>query len=280
MSHIHWYPGHIAKAEKALSEKLNLIDVVVEVLDARIPLSSSYSNIKKLIKNKPRLILLNKTDLADAGALKAWKEFLESEHGARVLFTSANSKKDENAIVAAVLELSAEMREKLKAKNILERPARIMVVGMPNVGKSSIINRLTRNGKAKTGAKAGVTRQQQWVRVHDKIELLDTPGIIPTVQNDQLASVKLAAVSSIGENAFDNEFVACELLKILEKKYEARLREYYGLAEGEITIENIALARNWIIKGAQPDIVRTSQFILTNFRNGKIGNFCLDELPV
>ncbi len=279
MSHIHWYPGHIAKAERTLSEKLNLIDVVIEVLDARIPLSSGYPNIKTLVKNKPRLILLNKTDVADSGQLKAWKEFLEKTHKCRVLFTDANSKKDENAIVATILELSSEMREKLKAKNILERPTRIMVIGMPNVGKSTIINRLTKNGKAKTGAKAGVTRQQQWVRVHDKIELLDTPGIIPTLQNDQNTSIKLAAVSSIGENAFDNEFVASELLKILEKRYETRLREYYGV-EGEITIENIALARNWIIKGAQPDIVRTSQFILTNFRNGKIGKFCLDELPV
>jgi len=279
MSHIHWYPGHIAKAEKTLSEKLNLIDVVVEVLDARIPISSSYPNIKKLIKHKPRLILLNKTDLADAGTLKLWKEFLERENSCPVLFTSANSKKDENAIVTSVLELSSEMRERLKAKNILERPARIMVIGMPNVGKSTIINRLTKNGKAKVGAKAGVTRQQQWVRVHDKIELLDTPGIIPTVQDNQLASIKLATVSSIGENAFDNEFVACELLKILQARYEARLRAYYGV-EGEITIENIALARNWIVKGAQPDIVRTSQFILTNFRNGKIGKFTLDELPV
>ena len=280
MSHIHWYPGHIAKAERALSEKLNLIDVVVEVLDARIPLSSGYPNIKKLIKNKPRLILLNKTDLADAGQLKAWREFLEKQNNAKVLFTSANSKKDESAIVTTVLELSSEMREKLKAKNILERPTRIMVMGMPNVGKSTIINRLTKNGKAKVGAKAGVTRQQQWVRVHDKIELLDTPGIIPTIQDNQETSIKLAAVSSIGENAFDNEFVATELLKILSEKYETKLREYYGLEDGEITIENIAMARNWIVKGAQPDIVRTSQFILTNFRNGKIGKFCLDEFPV
>ncbi len=279
MSHIHWYPGHIAKAEKALSEKLNLIDVIIEVLDARIPLSSSYPNLKKLIKNKPRLILLNKTDLADAGALKYWKEFLEKQNEAKVLFTSANSKKDENAVITSILELSSEMREKLKAKNILERPTRIMVVGMPNVGKSTIINRLTKNGKAKVGARAGVTRQQQWVRVHDKIELLDTPGIIPTIQDNQEASLKLAAVSSIGENAFDNEFVACELLKILAMKYEAQLRYYYGVVN-EITSENIALARNWIVKGAQPDIVRTSQFILTNFRNGKIGKFCLDELPV
>lgn len=279
--HIHWYPGHIAKAEKTLKEKLNLVDVVLEVRDARVPLTSAYFNIEKLVKNKPRLILLNKTDVCDLTLLKSWQEFLMQKTGCKVLPTSTNSTKDTNTIVAEVLELSAPAMEKLRAKNILERPTRIMVIGMPNVGKSTIINRLVGRGKTKTGAKAGVTRQQQWVRVHDKIELLDTPGIIPTAQDDQIAALKLAVVSSIGENAFDNEFVAGELLKILNGKYEKIVRSYYGLdTEIALTIENIALARNWIIKGAAPDIVRTSQFILTNFRSGKIGKFTLDELPV
>lgn len=281
MSHIHWYPGHIAKAERNLVEKLGLVDVIIEVLDARIPISSTYSNIQKLIKNKPRLILLNKTDVCDPHQLKKWQELLEQETGSKVLSVSANSNKDKNAIIAQVLELSSGVMEKLKAKNILPRPTRIMVLGMPNVGKSTIINRLVGKSKTKTGARAGVTRQQQWVRVHDKIELLDTPGIIPTVQDNQEQSIKLATVSSIGENAFDNEFVAAELLKILEQKYPKQLREYYKLQDGvEISIENIALARNWIVKGSNPDTVRCAQFILSSFRNGKMGKFTLDELPV
>lgn len=280
MNHIHWYPGHIAKAERTLVEKLNLVDVVIEVLDARIPISSTYFNIEKLVKNKPRLILLNKTDVADPHQLKKWQEFLAEKTGCPVLLTSKDAQKDTNAIVTRTLELSSGVMEKLKAKNILPRPTRIMVIGMPNVGKSTIINRLVKKSKTKTGARAGVTRQQQWVRVHDKIELLDTPGIIPTVQDNQETAIKLATVSSIGENAFDNEFVANELLKILEKKYAKKVREYYELSEEkDLTIENIALARNWIIKGENPDIVRTAQFILTNFRNGKIGKFTLDEFP-
>jgi len=165
----------------------------------------------------------------------------------------------------------------MTAKGLLPRPIRVMVAGMPNVGKSSTINRLIKRSKTKIGAKAGVTRQQQWVRVHDKIELLDTPGIIPMKQPNQDAALRLACVNSIGENAYNNEFVAQELLKILSKKYEQNLRNYYNLENDDITIENIALKRNWIVKEGKPDIVRCSQFILLNFRDGKIGKFTLDE---
>ena len=152
-----------------------------------------------------------------------------------------------------------------------------MVIGMPNVGKSSTINRLVKKAKTKTGAKAGVTRQQQWVRINDKIELLDTPGIIPTVQDDQFQALKLACVNSIGENAYDSEYVACELLKILNKKYREVIEKYYGFNNNEeITIETIALKKGWILKGAQPDTKRTSQIILSTFREGKIGKFSLE----
>ncbi len=163
------------------------------------------------------------------------------------------------------------------SKGLLPRPIRVMVAGMPNVGKSSTINRLIKKSKTKIGAKAGVTRQQQWVRVHEKIELLDTPGIIPMKQDNQEVALKLAFVNSIGENAYDNEYAAQELLKLLVKKYEQNLKDYYNLEDLDITIENIALKRNWIVKEGKPDIVRCSQFILSNFRDGKIGKFTLDE---
>lgn len=276
-NHIHWYPGHIAKAERALKEKLNLVDVILEVLDARIPKSSSYGNTKALFKDKPRIILLNKCDLSDEHENLKWKRRIEEETGATCLLTTNGSHKDTNIIINKILDVSKPVIEKMVAKGLLPRPIRVMVAGMPNVGKSSTINRLIKKSKTKTGARAGVTRQQQWVRVHEKIELLDTPGIIPMAQPDQETALKLACVNSIGENAYDNEHVARELLRLLSGRYEKNVREYYNLENEEVTIENIALKRNWLIKDGMPDVIRCSQFILSNFRDGKIGKITLDE---
>ncbi len=278
MSHIQWYPGHIAKAQRDLKEKLNLIDVVVEVLDARLPISSAYKDIQTLCSQKPRLIILNKVDLADAATLSDWQKFIQKESGCPVLLMSVQDSKAINKVVNKILELSRPMVLELLKKQMLPRPVRTMVVGLPNVGKSSIINRLIKKAKTKTGAKAGVTRQQQWVRVHPKIDLLDTPGIIPMALKDQEVALKLAYVNSVGEKAYDSEYVAGELLKVLQKNYEKLLREYYNLEDCEMT--NIALSRNWLVQGAKPDIVRTCEFILSNFRDGKIGKITLDEMPV
>lgn len=277
--HIHWYPGHIAKAERKLKEQISLVDVVIEVLDARIPLSSCYNNIKSLLGEKPRLILLNKADLVNEQELKNWTKILEEKFDCPVLTTDAKNSKDLNKIANKVVALSEPRIQKLMEKGLLRRPARVMVVGMPNVGKSSVINKLTKTSKTKVGAKAGVTRQQQWVRINPKLDLLDTPGIIPMKQEDQLRAKKLAFVNSVSENAYDNEAVAKELLDILKDKYEAEVKKYYNLGENDdLTVENIAKSRNWIIKGAQPDIERTSTFILCDFRDGKTGKFILDEV--
>lgn len=279
VGHIHWYPGHIAKAERKLKEKINLVDVVIEVLDARIPLSSCYNNIKSLLGEKPRLILLNKADLTDERELKNWIKILEELSGCPVVTSDAKNSNDLSRIVNKAVELSEPRIQKLMQKGLLRRSARVMVVGMPNVGKSSIINKLTKTSKTKIGAKAGVTRQQQWVRVNPKLDLLDTPGIIPMKQEDQKRAQKLAFVNSVSENTYDSAAVAKELLEILAKKYEQKVRMYYGLKENiELTVENIAKARNWIVKGALPDIERTSQFILCDFRDGKMGKFILDDI--
>lgn len=276
-NHIHWYPGHIAKAERKLKEQINLVDVVIEVLDARIPLSSCYGNIKSLLGEKPRLILLNKADLVPEQELKNWITVLEEKFECPVLTTDAKNSKDLNKIVSKAIELSEPRIQKLMAKGLLRRAARAMVVGMPNVGKSSIINKLTRTSKTKVGAKAGVTRQQQWVKVNPKLDLLDTPGIIPMKQEDQRRAQKLAFVNSVSENAYESEAVAIELLAILSSKYESKVKEYYNLsADEDLTVENIANSRKWIVKGAQPDIERTSKFILCDFRDGKMGKFILD----
>ena len=277
-THIHWYPGHIAKAERKLKEQLSLVDAVIEVIDARIPLSSRYDNITGLLNQKPRFLLVNKSDLVEKNELDKYIEILKRETETSVIPTSAKSNKDLNIIIKEAVKLSEPRIAAIMAKGLLRRPARIMVVGLPNVGKSSIINKLTRSSKAKTGAKAGVTRQQQWVRINPQLELLDTPGIIPMKQDDQYRAVKLAFVNSVGDNAYSNDFVAKEFLNVLNDKQVKVFKEYYALGDNELTLENIALNRKWLIRGQEPDIERTAGYVLKDFREGKIGKFILDNL--
>lgn len=279
--HIHWYPGHIAKAERQLKEKLSLVDVVIEVRDARLPLSSSYTNIKKLLGEKPRLLLLNKADLVDKAELKRWVNYLKQETNCPVAITEAKGVRDLQSVINTAIELSEPRIQALMQKGLLRRPARAIVVGMPNVGKSSVINKLTKSSKTKIGAKAGVTRQQQWVRINPKLELLDTPGIIPTVQDNQEQAVKLAFVNSVSENAYSSELVANALLDLMKnEKFAQSVLNYYKISsKDELTLENIALTRNWIIKGSEPDTERTAKYVLKDYRDGRLGLFILDDMP-
>ncbi len=278
-THIHWYPGHIAKAEKKLKEQLSLVDAVIEVLDARLPLSSCYEDITRLLGQKPRLILLNKSDLTNKSELTPFIKYLEEKTGCPVIPTDAKNSKDLKFIINKSVELSEPKIQAIMAKGLLRRPARVMVVGMPNVGKSSIINKLTKSSKTKIGAKAGVTRQQQWVRINPKLELLDTPGIIPMKQEDQERAKKLAFVNSISENAYSNEIVAQELLDMLDEKQKKSFRQYYKLPDDKkLDIDNISIERNWLLTGGSTDRERTSVYILRDFREGKIGKFILDKL--
>ncbi len=279
-THIHWYPGHIAKAEKKLKEQLSLVDAVIEVLDARLPLSSCYEDITRLLGQKPRLILLNKSDLVKSNELAPFINYLEEQTGFPVLPTDAKNSKDLKFIVSKAVEMSEPRIQAIMAKGLLRRPARVMVVGLPNVGKSSIINKLTRSSKTKIGAKAGVTRQQQWVRINPKLELLDTPGIIPMKQGDQERARKLAFVNSVSENAYSNEIVAQELLDMLDEEQAKIFREFYKLpGDIELNIDNISIERNWLLTGGSTDRERTSVYILRDFREGKIGKFILDKFP-
>ncbi len=278
MLHIHWYPGHIAKAERQLKDKLNLVDVVIEVRDARIPLSSSYTNIKKLLGDKPRLLLLNKADLVEREELKQWVNYLKETTKCPVIVTEAKGSKDLALVVKHAVDLAEPKIQALMAKGLLRRAARAMVVGMPNVGKSSVINKLTKSSKTKIGAKAGVTRQQQWVRINPKLDLLDTPGIIPTKQDDQIQAAKLAFVSSVSENAYSPEPVAQALLDMLfESEYSKQVLDYYNVEE--LTLYAIAQSRNWILKADSLDTERTAKYVLKDFRDGRLGKFILDEIP-
>lgn len=280
-THIHWYPGHIARAERKLKEQLSLVDAVIEVVDARLPLSSCYEDITRLLGQKPRLLLLNKADLVQKSELVKFIKYLEEKTACPVIPTDAKNSKDLKTIVNKAVELSEPRIQAIMAKGLLRRPARVMVVGMPNVGKSSIINKLTRSSKAKIGAKAGVTRQQQWVRINPQLELLDTPGIIPMKQEDQEKARKLAFVNAISENAYSNEIVAQELLDVLDEGQAKAFRDYYSLPQGkELNIDNISIERNWLLTGGSTDRERTSVYILRDFRDGKIGKFILDKFPI
>lgn len=274
---INWYPGHIAKAERELKEKLSLVDVVVEIIDARLPLSSKYIGVEKLIGAKPRIIVMNKSDLADNAESKKWRDFLGQN--AKVLLTSANSNKDISNIISAVIDAGKDTIAKLTSKGLLPRPVRVMIIGLPNVGKSSIINKLIGKKKAKTGAKAGITKQQQWVRINPRVELLDTPGIIPMKLENQDAAYKLAMVNSVGEATYDIIEVARVLVGLLKDKYPSEVCSYYNIAScDELSLESIAKARNLLIMGGEVDINRCAALILSDFRHGKIGKFTLDTL--
>ncbi len=277
MDNINWYPGHIAKAEKKLKEQINIVDVVIEVLDARIPLSSSYPNIENLLKNKPRLILLNKFDLANCEETKKWIKTIKDKTGCFVLATSANDNKDISKILNKVTELGEAKIISLVKKGLLPRAVRVMVIGMPNVGKSSVINKIIKKSKAKTGSKAGVTKEQQWIRINPKIDLLDTPGIIPLKLEDQKQAYKLAFVDSVGEKAYDIVETAAVFIDNINMLYPELLKTYYKIENEAVSIESIALKRNWIISGAKADIKRCAQNILNDFRTGRLGKLTLDK---
>ena len=274
---INWYPGHIAKAERELKEKLSLVDVVVEIIDARLPLSSKYIGVEKLIGSKPHVVVMNKADLADLNESQKWKSFLSKN--ASVLLTSANSQKDISNIISTVIDAGKDTIARLISKGLLPRPVRVMIIGLPNVGKSSIINKLIGKKKTKTGAKAGITRQQQWVRINPRVELLDTPGIIPMKLENQDAAYKLAMVNSVGEATYDNIEVAKKLIMVLKEKYPDLVMNYYRIdSPDNLTIENIAKSRNLLVLGGEVDINRCAAMVLSDFRNGKIGKITLDTL--
>ncbi len=279
MQFIQWYPGHIAKAERKLKEQLSIVDVIVEIADARIPLSSMYPDVKNLIGEKPRLIILNKSDAADMDKTKVISKQLKKETGCDILFTSNLDCSDVAKIINKIADLSKPAIIRQVQKGLLPRPARAMVIGMPNVGKSSIINKLIRKTKTKTGAKAGVTRQQQWVRINPRIDLLDTPGIIPVKQVHQNIALKLAYVDSIGENAYDTEAVAVEFLKLMLEKYPSNIKLRYGFENScsEITLEKIAEKRNLLTQNASADILRAASMLMNDFREGRLGRITLDD---
>ena len=278
---VQWYPGHMTKAKRAMQEDIKLVDLVIELVDARSPLSSRNPDIDTLGKNKARLILLNKADLADPAANQAWAGYFEKK-GYTVVRIDARRKADLKPIQAAVMTACKEKIERDRRRGIKNRPVRAMVVGIPNVGKSTFINSYAGRACAKTGNKPGVTRGNQWIRLNKEVELLDTPGILWPKFEDQQVGLRLALLGSVKDDILNSDELAVELLKRLRAAYPEALSERYGEAvlagsEAEALME-IARARNCILKGGEPDYSRAAKLLIDDFRGGRLGRITL-ELP-
>jgi ribosome biogenesis GTPase A len=296
---IQWYPGHIAKIERELTTHLKLVDVAIEVLDARLPLATQNTRIQKKLlacgqNGKPTLIILNKADLADNEQTKYWKRLLKEpfspDSPPRVVLTYDSLKgTGKVAIIAGILALAEDRMQSLIGKGLKRRPVRVLVVGMPNVGKSTIINSLVGQKKTKTGHKAGVTRQPQWVRIHPQIELLDTPGIIPPVLDSNLSGLLLACVSGIGEASFDEEEAARFFIQRLQALYPGLLGQFYKLSPNDACLDDPYLMLASISERlghkqqrsgntSVLDTLRTAQAVLKAFRNGTLGRLTLEHI--
>ena len=278
---VQWYPGHMTKAKRAMQEDIKLVDLVIELVDARSPLSSRNPDIDTLGKNKARLILLNKADLADPAANQAWTGYFEKK-GYTVVRIDARRKADLKPIQAAVMTACKEKIERDRRRGIKNRPVRAMVVGIPNVGKSTFINSYAGRACAKTGNKPGVTRGNQWIRLNKEVELLDTPGILWPKFEDPQVGIRLALLGSVKDDILNSDELAVELLRRLRAAYPEALSERYGEAvlagsEAEALME-IARARNCILKGGEPDYSRAAKLLIDDFRGGRLGRITL-ELP-
>lgn len=293
-TNINWYPGHIAKTKRQIIEDLKLIDVVVEILDARIPVSSRNPDIEELTKNKAKLLILNKYDLADENENKKWISKFKKEGIEAVLVNSNNGEGINNAI-KKVEEIYQKSQEKYANKGRIGKAIRIMVLGIPNVGKSSFINRITKKNSAVVGNKPGVTRQKQWVRIGQNIELLDTPGVLwPKFENEEIA-LNLAYTGTIKDDILQTIEVGFSLLTVLANNYLDNLVERYKLNKKEILelLQNenlpenerileilhvIGKKRGALISGGNIDEEKTAKIILDDFRSGKIGRITLERV--
>lgn len=278
---IQWYPGHMTKAVRQMQEDLKLIDLIIELVDARVPLSSRNPNIDDLGKNKARLVLLNKSDLADERCNLLWQEYFQ-EKGIHVLKVNARSGAGLKSIQGVVQEACREKIERDRKRGILNRPIRAMVVGIPNVGKSTFINTLAGKACAKTGNKPGVTKGKQWIRLNKQVELLDTPGILWPKFEDQSVGQKLAFIGSIKDEIVNTEDLAAELIRFMNSAYKGVLEEKYQIEGAEDPyqlLEGIARSRNCLLKGQELDTGKAALLLLDDFRNGKLGRLTLEYPP-
>ena len=279
---IQWYPGHMTKTVRMMSENISLVDVVVELIDARIPYSSKNPDIDNLAKNKKRIIVMNKTDLADPAKTEVWKKWFEAK-GFTVILADAVKGTGVNKVADTARTLMKDKIEREKARGRLFVPVRAMIVGIPNVGKSTFINKTVGKTTAKTGDKPGVTKGKQWIRIKKDFELLDTPGILWPKFEDEEVGLKLAMIGSINDNILDTETLCTEYINLMMVVNSNFIKNRYNVEfdtidEPHDVLEKIAVSRGFIKKGGEPDCERTAKIVLDEFRGGKIGKITL-EMP-
>lgn len=278
---VQWYPGHMTKAKRQMQEDLKLIDLIIELVDARVPMSSRNPDIDKLGQNKSRLILLNKADLADERQNEAWKEFFQSK-GFHVVKVDSRNGSGMKAIQNVIQEACKEKIERDRRRGIKNRPIRAMVAGIPNVGKSTFINTFAGKACAKTGNRPGVTKGKQWIRLNKNVELLDTPGILWPKFEDQEGGIRLAYVGSIKDDILNMEELALSLIGYLKERYPGVLQKRYETDEaGELLeiLQGIARARGCLKKGEELDYAKASGLFFDDFRGGKLGRITLEWAP-
>ena len=292
-TNINWYPGHMAKTKRQIIEDLKIIDIVVELLDARIPISSRNPDIEEITKNKKKIIVLNKCDLADEKENDRWLQYFKSK-GISAVLTDSNTGKGINNFIKEVEKMMEEEQKILAQKGRTGRKTRVMILGIPNVGKSSFINRISKRSSAGVGNKPGVTKQKQWIRINEKIELLDTPGVLwPKFQSEEVA-LNLAFTGTIKEEILDKVEIAYQLVKYLLENYRENLCKRYNLTneyietilkqdrpENENIYEimlQIGINRKCLISGGNVDEEKTSRIILDEFKNGIIGKITLEKV--
>ena len=291
-TNINWYPGHMAKTKREISEDLKLIDVVVELLDSRIPLSSQNPDIAELTKGKKKIIVLNKTDLADNMQNEAWKKHFNS-NGQVCILTDSNLGKGINEVTKAIEEIMKEDLKKYAEKGRTGRKIKAMILGIPNVGKSSFINRIVKTNRLEVGNKPGVTRKKQWISINDKINLLDTPGVLWPRFEDEKTALNLAFTGTIKDDVLEQTEIAYQLLKFLLENYRQNVTERYKITldfiEKKLSqdqpenfnvyeiMQEIGRKRGAIISGGEIDDEKTAKIILDDFRSGRLGKITIEK---
>ena len=279
---IQWFPGHMAKTKRLIIEHLKAVDVAAELLDARIPLASANPMVEELLSGKPRIVILNKADLADPGITKAWESYYKRKGVAAVSMSCGNGK-DKKKFLRLIKEAAGPMLEKWKRRGLKTRSARIMILGIPNVGKSTLINFISGTAAARTANTPGHTRGKQWVRLSQGLDLLDTPGVLWPKFEDQVAALRLAATGAIAGDVFDADTVVPELMRVLARTAPDALHEKYGIedaaADPQILLAQAGKRRGCILPGGAIDYARAQTMILNDFRSGKLGRITLDAVP-
>ena len=278
---IQWFPGHMAKTKRKIKEILPLIDAVAEVVDARIPVSSRNPDLNDIIENKPHIILLNKCDMADSRATKAWIDFY-AQNGVKAIAIDCKSGKGINQFKDTVKTALAHKLDAYREKGMVGKPLRVMVVGIPNVGKSSFINKIAGKTRAKAENRPGVTRGNQWFTIDKQLELLDTPGVLWPKFEDVTVGEHLAFTGAVKDNILDTELLAIRLIEILGKNYPELLKNRFGELDFELEpydlLCQIGKKRGMVIRGGETDTERAANMLLEEYRNQKIGNISLERV--